>query len=125
MAPPDVFDPSPRMAVELDSHQPESHNHDHSQGRRRHRGRGRVVRRTVRGPCGGSLGEVVKNCAALNKVYPHGVGKKGAKDHTSGKRVTNYKVSNDVYAHNDGGSKRYSGEHDLDRDNDGIACEKR
>ena len=66
-----------------------------------------------------------KNCAALNKVYPHGVGKKGAKDHTSGKRVTNYKVSNDVYAHNDGGSKRYSGEHDLDRDNDGIACEKR
>ena len=66
-----------------------------------------------------------KNCTALNKVYPHGVGKKAAKDHTSGKRVTNYKVSNDVYAHNDGGSKRYSGEHDLDRDNDGIACEKR
>jgi len=66
-----------------------------------------------------------KNCTALKKVYPHGVGKKGAKDHTSGKRVTNFKVSNDLYAHNDGGSKRYSGEHDLDRDNDGIACEKR
>ena len=66
-----------------------------------------------------------KNCTALNKVYPHGVGKKGAKDHTSGKRVTNFKVGNALYAHNDGGSKRYAGEHDLDRDNDGIACEKR
>ena len=28
-----------------------------------------------------------KNCTAMNKVYPHGVGKKGARDHTSGKRV--------------------------------------
>jgi uncharacterized membrane protein len=66
-----------------------------------------------------------ENCAALNKVYPHGVGKNGAKDRTSGKRVTNFKVSNTLYAHNDGGSKRYAGERDLDRDNDGIACEKR
>ena len=66
-----------------------------------------------------------KNCTALNKVYKHGVGKKGAKDKTSGKRVTNFKVSNALYAHNDGGKKRYKGEKDLDRDNDGIACEKR
>ena len=66
-----------------------------------------------------------KNCTALNKVYPHGVGKSGAKDRTSGKRVTYFKVSNDLYAHHDGGSKRYAGEHDLDRDNDGIACAKR
>lgn len=65
-----------------------------------------------------------KNCTALNKVYPHGVGKKGAKDHTSGKPVTNFKVSTTIYSYNDGKNK-HKGEHDLDRDNDGIACEKR
>lgn len=56
-----------------------------------------------------------KNCTALNKVYPHGVGKKGAKDKTSSKRVTNFKVSSSIYKQN----KK------SDRDNDGIACEKR
>jgi hypothetical protein len=54
------------------------------------------------------------NCTALNKVYPHGVGKWGAKDHTSGTRVTTFKRSNDLYRANDG----------MDRDGDGIACEK-
>lgn len=59
---------------------------------------------------------VYKNCAALNKVYPHGVGKKGAKDHVSGKAkpVTNFTVNNAVYNAN---TKR-------DADKDGIACEK-
>ncbi|BAL87989.1 hypothetical protein AMIS_27690 [Actinoplanes missouriensis 431] len=58
-----------------------------------------------------------KNCTALNKVYKHGVGKKGAKDKVRGKtkRVTNFKVSNALYKAN----KR------MDRDKDGIACEKR
>ena len=56
-----------------------------------------------------------KNCTALNKVYPHGVGRKGARDKTSGKPVTNFKVSNSLYAANRG----------KDRDRDGIACEKR
>ncbi|QYF91027.1 excalibur calcium-binding domain-containing protein [Arthrobacter sp. PAMC25284] len=65
-----------------------------------------------------------KNCAELNKVYPHGVGKSGARDRTSGKPVTNFKVSNTLYSYNDGGAKRHLGERDLDRDNDGIACEK-
>lgn len=55
-----------------------------------------------------------KNCTALNKVYPHGVGKSNAKDKTSGTRVTNFKKSNSVYAEN----KK------SDRDKDGIACEK-
>jgi uncharacterized membrane protein len=55
-----------------------------------------------------------KNCAALNKVYPHGVGKKGARDKTSGTPVTNFTVSASVYAANKG----------SDRDGDGIACEK-
>jgi uncharacterized membrane protein len=56
-----------------------------------------------------------KNCTALNKAYPHGVGRKGARDKTSGTPVTNFKVSNSLYAANSG----------SDRDGDGIACEKR
>ncbi len=56
-----------------------------------------------------------KNCSALNKKYKHGVGKKGAKDHTSsGDPVTNFKRSNALYAKN----------RHLDRDHDKIACEK-
>ncbi len=56
-----------------------------------------------------------KNCTALNKDYAHGVGRKGARDKTSGTPVTSFKVSNSLYAAN-----RHS-----DRDGDGIACEKR
>ncbi|MET3921413.1 excalibur calcium-binding domain-containing protein [Arthrobacter sp. UYEF20] len=66
-----------------------------------------------------------KNCAELNKVYPHGVGKSGARDKTSGKPVTTFRANNTVYSYNDGGANRHTGEYDLDRDNDGIACEKR
>jgi hypothetical protein len=60
-----------------------------------------------------------KNCTALNKVYPHGVGKKGARDHTSGKRVTTFKVSTSLY------KKIVGYRSSLDRDKDGIACERR
>ena len=56
-----------------------------------------------------------KNCTAMNKAYPHGVGRKGARDKTSGTPVTNFKVSNSIYAAN----------RKSDRDKDGIACEKR
>ncbi|MEU1808608.1 excalibur calcium-binding domain-containing protein [Micromonospora aurantiaca (nom. illeg.)] len=58
-----------------------------------------------------------KNCTALNKTYKHGVGKKGAKDKVRGstKPVTNFTVSNSVYGKNT----------HLDRDKDGVACEKR
>ena len=58
-----------------------------------------------------------KNCTDLNKVYKHGVGKKGAKDKVRGttKKVTNFKVSDALYKAN----KK------SDRDKDGIACEKR
>lgn len=55
------------------------------------------------------------NCAALNQVHAHGVGKKGARDKTSGRPVTNFKVSTRLY--NILPSK-------LDRDKDGIKCEK-
>jgi Excalibur calcium-binding domain len=54
------------------------------------------------------------NCKALNKRWPHGVGRWGARDHTSGTPVTNFKRSNILYRQNRG----------RDRDHDGIACEK-
>lgn len=58
------------------------------------------------------------NCAALNKVYKHGVARKGAKDKVSGhtKPVTNFTVNTAVYTANKA---------KLDRDKDGVACEKR
>lgn len=54
------------------------------------------------------------NCTAMNKAYPHGVGRPGAVDRTSGTRVTTFKRDAALYAANSG----------SDRDKDGIACEK-
>ena len=57
------------------------------------------------------------NCAALNRVYPHGVGKSGATDKVKGKTkpVTNFTRNNAIYAANT----------KSDADKDGVACEKR
>jgi len=59
-----------------------------------------------------------KNCKAVNARYPHGVGRYGAHDKTTGVPVTNFKHSTALYKtamhYNKG----------LDRDRDGIACEK-
>jgi Excalibur calcium-binding domain len=56
------------------------------------------------------------NCKALNKDYPHGVGRTAAaRDKTTGVRVTRFKVSKAVYDLNTA----------RDRDKDKIACEKR
>ena len=55
------------------------------------------------------------NCAALNTVYPHGVGRPGAVDHTSGTPVTTFTRDAATYQLNTG----------RDRDKDAIACEKR
>ncbi len=59
-----------------------------------------------------------KNCTELTKKYPHGVGKKGARDLANGKpkrgAKNNFRVDNALYAAN---------KH-LDRDRDGIACER-
>ena len=55
-----------------------------------------------------------QNCSQLNRAYPHGVGKPGARDHSSGTPVTSFKRSTALYRAN--ASK--------DRDRDGIACEK-
>ena len=54
------------------------------------------------------------NCTALHKVYPHGVGKKGAKDKTKGTPVRTFTVDSKTYAKN----KK------SDADKDGIACER-
>lgn len=56
-----------------------------------------------------------KNCTQLNKQFPHGVGLPGARDKTSGKKVTTFKRNKALYQAN----KK------SDRDRDGIACEKR
>lgn len=60
------------------------------------------------------------NCTNLQKSYPHGVGKANATDKvSSGHPVTTWKRDTAEYnramGHNRG----------LDRDRDGIACEKR
>lgn len=61
---------------------------------------------------------VFTNCAQLNGVYPHGVGKTGAHDKGTGKGfrpVTTFTRNTALYQANI----------KSDRDRDGIACEKR
>lgn len=57
------------------------------------------------------------NCAALHVVYPHGVARPGAHDVAprGTTPVTTFVVNQRMYAVN----RR------LDRDHDGVACEKR
>jgi hypothetical protein len=57
------------------------------------------------------------NCKTLNKRYPHGVGRVGARDRVRGDTdpVTTFKRSNRLYEQN----------RHLDRDKDKVACEKR
>ena len=59
-----------------------------------------------------------KNCTALNKKYPHGLGKANAKDKTSGRPVTTFKRNTKLYNTAMSHNKR------LDGDKDGVACEK-
>jgi hypothetical protein len=59
------------------------------------------------------------NCTDVHKRYPHRVGRVGAHDKTSGTPVTNFKRSNLLYRLAMRTNPR------LDRDKDGIACEKR
>ena len=60
-----------------------------------------------------------KNCTALNKKYPHGLGRANARDKTSGTPVTTFKRSTKLYNLAMSHNKR------LDGDKDGIACEKK
>jgi hypothetical protein len=59
-----------------------------------------------------------KNCTAVNKHYRHGVGRANARDATTGTPVTNFKHSTKLY------NLAMSYNRALDRDKDGIACEK-
>jgi len=60
-----------------------------------------------------------KNCRTVNKRFPHGVGKLRAHDRTtSGDPVTNFRRSTRLYLT----AMRWN--RGLDRDKDGIACEK-
>lgn len=54
-----------------------------------------------------------KNCTELNRVYPHGVAKKGYKKTASGYTDKPF-VNNKLYKANQG----------SDRDKDGVACER-
>jgi hypothetical protein len=71
------------------------------------------------GTAGAAMPALYKNCTNLNEKYPHGVGNLLARDKTSGEPVTNFKRSTRLYriamSYNKG----------LDRDKDGIACEKK
>ena len=62
---------------------------------------------------------VWKNCTSVHTRYPHGVGKLRAHDRTSGTPVTTFKRSTQLY------NVAMSYNRGLDRDKDGIACEKR
>jgi Excalibur calcium-binding domain len=66
---------------------------------------------------------VWQNCTHVHTKYPHGVGKANARDKTSGTPVTNFKRSTRLY--NIAMSYNAMRGYNLDRDHDGIACEKR
>lgn len=59
-----------------------------------------------------------QNCTTVNKRLPHGVGRANARDKTSGTPVTNFRRDTALY----NAAMRANG--GLDRDKDGIACEK-
>jgi len=59
-----------------------------------------------------------ENCTAVNRRFPHGVGKLHAHDKTTGVPVTNFRHSTRLY------NTAMSYNRGLDRDKDGIACEK-
>jgi Excalibur calcium-binding domain len=66
---------------------------------------------------------VWQSCTKVHTKYPHGVGKLNARDKTSGTPVTTFKRSTRLY--NTAMSYNAQRGYNLDRDHDGIACEKR
>ncbi len=47
----------------------------------------------ITAPASAAAPPLYKNCTAMKKKYPHGVGKLHARDETSGKSVTTFKRS--------------------------------
>jgi len=69
----------------------------------------------------GAVSSLWTNCTKVHTRYPHGVGRLNARDHTrSGTPgVTTFKRSTRLY------NTAMTYNRDLDRDRDGVACEKR
>lgn len=67
---------------------------------------------------GAAVPSLYKNCTNLNKRYPHGIGRPGARDKTSGTPVAGFKENLKLY------NLALSYNRGLDRDKDGIACER-
>ena len=65
---------------------------------------------------------VWQNCTHVHTKYRHGVGRANAHDHTTGTPVTNFYRSTRLY--NVAMSYNAQRGYNLDRDKDGIACEK-
>ncbi len=66
-----------------------------------------------------TMPSLYSSCAHFNARYPHGVGKVGAREHSSsGAPVTNFKRSNVIFA------AAMSFNRGLDRDHDNVACEQ-
>jgi hypothetical protein len=66
-----------------------------------------------------AMPSLYRSCAHLNSRYPHGIGKVGAHDHTTGAPpVTTFRRSNQLFA------LAMSYNRGLDRDHDGVACEE-
>jgi hypothetical protein len=70
----------------------------------------------------GTIPYLWKNCTHVHMKYRHGVGKRYAHDRTSGTPVTNFYRSTRLY--NIAMSYNRERGYNLDRDRDGIACEK-
>lgn len=66
---------------------------------------------------GAAIPRLYKNCTNFNKRYPHGVGKRRARDR-SPDPVTNFRRSTLIY------NQAMRWNKGLDRDKDGVACEK-
>ena len=65
------------------------------------------------GPVNAATPHHFRNCTAMHRVFPHGVGLFGAHDRTSGTPVTNFARRPRWYRLNT----------TLDRDHDHVACE--
>ena len=77
-----------------------------------------AIDRATASAAGDAIPRLYKNCTNLNTRYRHGVGRRLARDKTSGDPVTNFKRSTALYNTAMGYNRG------LDRDKDGIACEK-
>ena len=80
---------------------------------------GAALEQAVAPSAGTAMPLLYKNCTNLSRKYRHGLGKRGARDRTkSGDPVTNFLRSTLIYNR----AIRWNG--GLDRDKDGVACEK-